>query len=128
MHYEDTIERIEKTIEELCEENKTTPILVEGEKDVAALRKLGISGEIIRVNSGSSISTLCDRLSSKYTQIIILTDWDEKGGKLFAIIKKNLRGRVACITRYRDAFATHSSIRTIEGLPSWIQTIQNKNR
>ena len=126
MNYKETIEILEKNIDKLCEENKTAPIVVEGDKDAAALRKLGTTGEIIRINSGLSITDFCDKLAQKYKHIILLTDWDDKGGKLFSMIKKNLKGRVFCITIYRDIFATHSTVKTIEGLPSWIQTIKAK--
>ena len=126
MNYKETIEVLEKNIDALYEENKQAPIIVEGHKDVAALRKLGVSGEIIRINTGVSIANFCDKLAQKYKHIILLTDWDVKGGQLFSMIKKNLKGRVVCITMYRDVFATHSTVRTIEGLPSWIQTLKAK--
>jgi 5S rRNA maturation endonuclease (ribonuclease M5) len=126
MKYKETIEILEKNIDDLTEENKQAPIIVEGNKDVAALRKLGVTGEIIRINTGISIPDFCDKLAQRYKQIILLTDWDEKGGQLFSMIKKNLKGRVTCITTYRDVFATHSTVRTIEGIPSWIQTLKAK--
>jgi hypothetical protein len=55
-----------------------------------------------------------------------LTDWDKKGGYLCSMIKKNLESRVACNTRFREVFAKHSVTRKVEGLPSWLQTLQKK--
>ena len=126
MDYEKTLEDIEKSISELREENKKVPIIVEGDKDAEALHKLGIDGEIIRFNTGLSISNFCDMIAQKFNNIILLTDWDKKGGYLAFMIKKNLESRVKCNTKYREIFARNSMIRTVEGLPSWIKTLQKK--
>lgn len=128
MDYEKSLEDLEKTLLDLREENKEVPIIVEGNKDIEALRKLDIIGEIISFNQGLSIPDFCDMIAKKYTHIILLTDWDRKGGYLCSTIKKNLESRVLCNTKYREIFATKTMIRTIEGLPSWIETIKKKLR
>jgi 5S rRNA maturation endonuclease (ribonuclease M5) len=126
MDYKNCLEEIQKALMDLQEENKNITILVEGEKDIEALHKLGIQGKIISVNTGNSIINFCDKIAQEYDDIIILTDWDRKGGFLCHTIKKNLEGRVNCNTKYREFFAKHTTIKTIEGLPSWIETITNK--
>lgn len=128
MDYEKSLEDLEEALFDLREENKTVPIIVEGDKDIEALRKLNITGEIIRFNVGLSIPDFCDMISQKYKNIILLTDWDKKGGYLCSTIKKNLESRVGCNTRYREIFAKRSMIRTLEGLPSWIETLRKKIR
>ena len=128
MDYEKSLEDLEEALFELREENKTVPIIVEGDKDIEALRKLNITGEIIRFNVGLSIPDFCDMIFQKYKNIILLTDWDKKGGYLCSTIKKNLESRVGCNTKYREIFAKRSMIRTLEGLPSWIETIRKKIR
>ena len=128
MDYEKSLEDLEEALFGLREENKTVPIIVEGDKDIKALRKLDITGEIIRFNVGLSIPDFCDMISQKYKNIILLTDWDRKGGYLCSTIKKNLESRVGCNTRYREIFAKRSMIRTLEGLPSWIETLRKKIR
>ena len=128
MDYEKSLEDLEKALFDLREENKTIPIIVEGNKDIAALHKLDIIGEIIRLNQGMSIPDFCDMIAQKYKSIILLTDWDRKGGYLCSTIKKYLGGLVNCNTRYREIFAKRSMIRTLEGLPSWIQTLKQKIR
>ena len=50
MDYEKSLEYLKKALDELSEENKKVPVIVEGEKDIEALRKLGLTGEIITVN------------------------------------------------------------------------------
>jgi len=128
MDYEKSLEDLEKALFDLREENKTVPVIVEGDKDIEALRKLNVTGEIIRFNVGLSIPDFCDMIFQKYKNIILLTDWDKKGGYLCSTIKKNLESRVGCNTKYREIFAKRSMIRTLEGLPSWIETIRKKIR
>ena len=126
MDYKNSLEELEKLLSELQEENKSIPIIVEGDKDVAALRKLDIKGTIISINTGRSLADFCDRIAENYKDIIILTDWDWRGGRLCHTIRKNLEGRVNCNIKYRELFARYSMIRTVEGLPSWIETIKKK--
>lgn len=128
MNYEKSLEDLKKSILELQEENKLIPIIVEGEKDVEALHKLEINGAIITINSGLSIPDFCDKIANKYEEIIILTDWDRKGGFLCHTIMRNLEGRVLCNTRFRKIFAKNAKIKTVEGLPSWISTMNEKLR
>lgn len=126
MDFKKSIEDLEKIIDELGEENRSIPIIVEGKKDIEALRKLDISGSIISVNVGVPLIDFCDKIAQEYTDIIILTDWDRKGGYLCRTIKRNLEGRVNCNTKYRKLFAKNAMIRTLEGLPSWLETMRTK--
>jgi len=126
MDYKKSLEDLEKALVDLAEDNKNTPILVEGEKDIAALRQLCINGDIIILNAGVSIPNFCDWISRNYEKIIILTDWDRKGGQLCRAIKKNLMGRVGLDLTYRKIFSKNTTIRTVEGLPSWLTTIREK--
>lgn len=128
MDYNESFKEIEKTLSELREENKKIPIVVEGEKDKEALHKLDINGTIITVNSGISLTDFCDKIAQEYKDIIILTDWDKRGGYLCHTIRKNLEGRVNCNIHYREILAKNCVIKTIEGLPSWIKTMQEKFR
>jgi len=126
MDYKKSLEDLEEILLELKEENIIIPIIVEGDKDIEALRKLGITGKIISINKGVNLSDFCDRITHKYSNVIILTDWDRRGGHICHTITKNLKGRVICIMRYREFFAKNTTIKTVEGLPSWIKTIKKK--
>ena len=128
MDYEKSLKDLEKAVLELKDENNNIPIIVEGEKDIKALHKLGINGTIISANTGTSLTDFCDKISKDFKDIIILTDWDKKGGFLCHTIKKNLEGRVNCNTYYREVFARNSICRTVEGLPSWIESLREKNK
>ena len=126
MDYEKSYDDLKKALLELSEENKNIPVIVEGEKDIEALRKLDLTGVIISVNVGMSLTDFCDHIAEKYKEIIILTDWDRRGGYLCHTIRKNLQGRIKCNMYYRKVFAKNSMIRTVEGLPSWILTMEEK--
>jgi 5S rRNA maturation endonuclease (ribonuclease M5) len=120
------LEELEKLLDKLHEQNETIAIIVEGDKDVTALRKLEMTGEIIRFNTGQSVSDFCDDVAQKHKRIIILTDWDWRGGRLGSSIKKHLENRVDCDMTYRQRFAQRCACRTVEGIPSWLQTLRKK--
>ena len=126
MDYKKSFEELEKVLFELIEENKKIPIIVEGDKDVFSLRRLGITGEIITTNSGLSIIDFCDKIAKDYKEIILLTDWDRKGGFICNTIQRNLQGRVKCNLYYRELFAVKAMTKTVEGLYSWFNTIKEK--
>jgi len=128
MDYKKSLEDLERVLSELIEENKKFPIIVEGEKDIIALRKLGVSGKIISLNKGVNLIDFADNIADNFKDIIILTDWDRRGGFLCHTIIRNLEGRVSCNTYFREFFAKNTTIKTVEGLPSWILTINEKSK
>jgi 5S rRNA maturation endonuclease (ribonuclease M5) len=77
------IERLEK-LEEIIEELKNLAgsgavIVVEGRKDSESLRHLGIEGDI-RFATQQPLLGFTESLSKSSGGIILLTDWDRKGG------------------------------------------------
>ena len=75
INYEDSM----KALKELIERAKDGAIvLVEGRRDVEALKDLGVEGKILPVSSVSRAKLV----ESVEGDVIILTDWDEKGEKL----------------------------------------------
>lgn len=121
-----TLEELEEALSDLREENETTPIIVEGEKDIAALRTLEVTGEVIRFNRGQSVSDFCDAIVHKHRKIILLTDWDRRGGRLCLQLKKNLENRIEIDVSYRSVFAKRCPCRTVEGMPTWLATLRKK--
>jgi 5S rRNA maturation endonuclease (ribonuclease M5) len=72
-------ENFMKALKELIERAKDGAIvLVEGRRDVEALKDLGVEGKILPVSSVSRAKLV----ESVEGDVIILTDWDEKGEKL----------------------------------------------
>ena len=126
MNFEESLEMIEKAIGDLREINRDVPVVVEGEKDKTALRKLGLEGTIIVIQRGKRISALCDFIAENYKEIIILTDWDRKGWQLYRKMEKNLKGRTRCINDYRLILAKYSTVKDVESIPSFIMSIKER--
>lgn len=76
-----------RVLKELIDRSKEgATILVEGRRDVQALRELGVEGRIIPVSNVPKAS-LMENIKG---DVIILTDWDEKG----EILKKDLYNKL----------------------------------
>ena len=126
MDYKEGLDEVRDIIARVRSLNERIPILVEGEKDVAALRRLGVTGVILTVHAGRPLVDVCDRIANTYSEVIVLTDWDKKGGRLCRAIEKNLSGRTRCITEFRGQLAKNSMVKDIEGLPSYLDSMQQK--
>jgi 5S rRNA maturation endonuclease (ribonuclease M5) len=127
MKYEDILEKLQETLDELREENVAVPLIVEGGKDATALRNLGMEGEIITVNKGSSLFNFCEQVSSKHRLVIVLTDWDSRGGTLCRRIREGLTANGAKPNlEYRQKIAVlcRKDVKDVEGLPNYIQTLK----
>ena len=104
------------------------PILVEGKKDVVALRKLGFSGVIEKVNRGWNMPRLVAHLYEQYgtrnpidggAAIILLMDWDRTGGRIQRDILNRLESldvKLDIHTRKEIARCLKPEGRTVEGL------------
>ena len=74
------LEKLEELILELQDmSDMGAIIIVEGRKDVESLRSLGINGEI-KLSSQQPLIEITEQLSRCGKYIVILTDWDRKGG------------------------------------------------
>src|SRR5574341_285773 len=74
------LEKLEEIILELKERAEAGAIIVvEGRKDVDSLVSLGIKGEI-KLASQQPLLEFTEQLSKRRKEIILLTDWDRKGG------------------------------------------------
>jgi 5S rRNA maturation endonuclease (ribonuclease M5) len=111
-------ERFQKGLTTLLEISaEGIPIVVEGLKDVATLRYLGLSGPILTL-AGHSIVTLADKLT-EFSRILILFDFDSRGKQLARQLTEQLRGKGIFIMQdmrrnLQHAFSWRS--RVIEGL------------
>jgi 5S rRNA maturation endonuclease (ribonuclease M5) len=111
-------ERFSKGIELLITiSSRGVPIVVEGLKDITALRGLGLTGPIHSF-AGHNIVSLADELASAGS-LLILFDFDRRGEQLTRQLSDQLQGRgVTLLTNERNqlrrAFCWH--VRVIEGL------------
>jgi len=117
--------RVEEIFEELCFFNETIPIIVEGKKDELALRKIGANGEIIKLNTGQTILNFCEEIARKYTEVIILPDWDSKGKQLFTKLIQNFKyNNVKTVKKFWREFKRFCSkeVREVEYLTKFLTT------
>ncbi|MFX1565074.1 MAG: toprim domain-containing protein [Promethearchaeota archaeon] len=112
------IESFEKGLKLLSElSQEGVVIVVEGLKDIAALRELGLTGPIHSL-AGHNIVGLADELANSQ-RLLILFDFDRRGGQLTRHLINQLEGRKVTILhrerhQLRRAFCWR--VRVIEGL------------
>ncbi len=111
-------ERFARGIRLLLELSKEgVPIVVEGIKDITALRGLGLMGPIHAL-TGHNIVSLADELAGAQ-RLLILFDFDRRGGQLTRHLSNQLEGRGVTLLhnerhQLRRAFSWR--VRVIEGL------------
>jgi len=126
---EELFEKIEKVLIELRAINVDVPIIVEGESDVKALRALGLKGEIIQINRGQSLFNFCEEIARKHAKVVLLTDWDRKGGHLCRLLSEGLKANdVQFNTEIRAKLAGYCKKETkdVEGLFGCVYRLKNQ--
>ena len=127
MTYEKHLEDVEKIIEKLKLLNREYAVLVEGKKDEEALRKLCLKGRIIRIRG--PISGLCEGIFRRHKKVVILTDWDKKGGELCRRLKKYLN---ANSVKYDDRIRAEltevckKEIKDVESLATYVENLRRR--
>ncbi len=123
------LERLEMVISELQTLAESGAIIVvEGRKDAESLHLLGIKGEI-KFASHQPLLEFTEFLSKSGKEIILLTDWDKKGGIVARKIIRylldygimpntDIRSRVRTLTKKR--------IKDIESLNNYVNKLRYK--
>ncbi|MBU1159313.1 MAG: toprim domain-containing protein [Candidatus Thermoplasmatota archaeon] len=123
-------ERLEKILElasELEHESATKPIIVEGLKDVEALKKMGVRNNVTSLSKGLSIIRFCEDVSRQFRSVVVLTDWDRKGGKLARMLKDAFETngvKVDLDLRAKLVILSKKEIKDIEGLPAFVERLR----
>ena len=114
------------------------PVLIEGIKDVKAIRKLGFTGVIEQLNRGWDRSRLVAYLFEKYgcnnpndggPAIILLMDWDRTGGRIQNDMSIRLRAMDVSLdeeTRIELVRAMKPEGKTIESLAPFASELREK--
>jgi len=113
--------------EELEDLSESTPIIVEGTRDVAALRKLGITKNVHPLNKGKSIFSYCEDLSKRSGSAVILTDWDRRGGQLARMLRDGLKANGVKVNdriRAKIVILSMKEVKDIESLPTFINRLK----
>ena len=118
-------EKIEELLE-WVERLRTTEkiIVVEGKEDIRALRNLGITNTL-QLNR-QPLYKIVERLVSLETEVIILTDLDKAGKKLYAKLNHELNQfGVKIDNKFRHFLFKHTTLRQIEGIDSYVEKRTN---
>ena len=128
---EERLEQIEKVLEELEDLSETVPIVVEGLRDVNALKRLGITKNVLPLNQGKTIFSFCEGISKRARKAIVLTDWDRRGGQLARMLRDALEAngvRVNDSVRMQLVILSKKEIKDVESLPTFIGRLRDTPR
>ena len=128
-------EKEEKATEALArladESAKGTPILVEGKKDVEALRALGVAGPVVTVKTGGkSFIDVVSELEEKNTvKVVLLLDFDRRGKQGTNRLRRNLEGtgiKVELAFWLALLGTIGKDVQCIEGLNAYMKTLRTR--
>jgi len=121
------LDKLEDIVDELIERSQSEPVIVEGARDVRALREIGVEGIIKPVNTGIGIINFCEALSADYSSFIILTDWDRKGGQIAHHLRigfESVDVKYDLKMRTQMAMLVKKEIKDVESLPSYLERLR----
>jgi len=125
-------ERLTKLLEKLAAEaNKGTPIVVEGQKDIASLKQLGVNGDFVssKTQGKSFLDILTEIERRKVTEVILLLDFDRRGVEWTHRLKQHLeKTRIKPnLTFWNELYGlVGRNLKDIEGLATYIDTLKKK--
>jgi 5S rRNA maturation endonuclease (ribonuclease M5) len=100
----------------------TELILVEGKKDIRALAALGIDNAVCL---NEPLYCVVEKVACLHDSVIILTDLDKEGKKLYVVLKKDLaKHGVKVDDRFRNFLFRNSTLCHIEGICTYIRNTQ----
>ncbi len=115
-----TKQELLEQIEKLKSSDKL--IIVEGNKDKKALEKLGITN--IATLSKKPLFHITEHIAEDNKEVIILTDLDREGKKLYGRLYSDLqRFGVRIDNSFREFLIKKTKLRQIEGIIKYIETI-----
>jgi len=106
-----------------------TVVVVEGERDRRSIRRLGLSGPVVLVHRGRTLSETAQHLAATSRRVIILTDWDTEGGHLAQRLKEFLgAGSSGPDLEHRRKLARvlRGELVHVEGLYGWASRTAGK--
>lgn len=101
-------------------------MLVEGLKDRASIRALGIGGDIV-MTSQEPLFNLAERVSRQSADIIVLTDWDDRGEEVARNAETYLKSNGShpdLDPRKKLRILTKKEVKDIEGLHGYIERLR----
>lgn len=125
-------EKLYKILASLSEESLNgTPVIVEGKKDVIALRMLGIKGRLftLKTKGKSFLDIISEIQKTKVSEIILFLDFDKRGKEATKCLQKNLEHLKIRynLTFWRELYTlTRKELQYIESIPAYLDNLHNK--
>jgi 5S rRNA maturation endonuclease (ribonuclease M5) len=125
-------EKILQVLEALAEESaKGKPIVVEGKKDVEALRALGVAGSVVKVKTGgkSFLDAVSEIEKMGVPEVILFLDFDRRGKEGTKRLKQSLeRAKIKPNVKFWRALSAlvGKEIQCIESLTAYLDTLRAK--
>ena len=125
-------EKILKILNALVDEStRGTPIIVEGKKDVAALRSCGVEGIVITVKTGgkSFLDVVTEIEQAGAKEVVLFLDFDRRGREGTKCLKKHFeRAKIKANLSYWHALMAlvGKELPCIEGLMAYIETLHKR--
>jgi 5S rRNA maturation endonuclease (ribonuclease M5) len=122
-------EKILKILEALANESaKGKPVVVEGKKDVDALRALGVAGTVLTVKTGgkSFLDAVCEIEKMGVPEVILFLDFDRRGKEGTKRLKQSLeRTKIKNNTKLWRALSAlvGKEIQCVESLTVYMHTL-----
>jgi 5S rRNA maturation endonuclease (ribonuclease M5) len=103
-------------------------VIVEGIRDRDSLRKLGISGPVVMASRRSCLD-LAEDAARNFREIVVLTDWDEKGDEMAKNIEHCLRcagagTHVDLDIRSKLSKLVRKEIKDVESLSIYVERVR----
>ncbi|MEM2106001.1 MAG: toprim domain-containing protein [Candidatus Bathyarchaeia archaeon] len=124
-------EKIQQILEQINEEAaKGKPIIVEGKRDVEALKKLAVEGKIITAKAGKTLLELVFEIEETGAkEVILLLDFDRRGKELTKILRQHLEktGVKLNVTFWLALLnLVGREVKDVEGLAAYMETLKSK--
>jgi 5S rRNA maturation endonuclease (ribonuclease M5) len=123
------LEALEELIASLLDASyQGAAIIVEGRRDLLALRALGLPGPVIMASRRPALD-LAEDAARSYTHIILLTDWDNKGDEMCRTIERHLLSvgsRPDKEIRSRLKKLVKKEIKDVESLSSYAERMREQ--
>jgi 5S rRNA maturation endonuclease (ribonuclease M5) len=125
-------EKILQILNALAEEAaKGTPIIVEGKKDVEALRTLGVEGTVITVKTGGkSFLNIVTEIEQKgASEVVLFLDFDRRGKEGTKRLKQHLeRAKIKPNVTFWHVLSAllEKEIQCVESLTRYLDTLRAK--
>jgi 5S rRNA maturation endonuclease (ribonuclease M5) len=120
-------ESILEELEDLRESAETAAVIVEGKRDAAALRALGVKGRLYTLNEGRTLLETAEIIADRHGDIILMVDLDRAGRALAARLKRLLTyKRVRVNERYRLSLLRKLDTHQVEHMYTRFRRIQEE--